>query len=322
MSFSSEVKEELENKIDSAKHCQIAEFAALMAFCGRIRRSSGGEMQVEFTTENELVAKVYLELLLHVFGVKEQEVRYTIEGKTNHIYTLKIDNQECVAKILMTLKWCDDLFTVVQPVFADHRLIQKDCCKRAFIRGAFLAAGSISDPNKFYHYEIVCEYEEDAEVLRNIFCFFHLDAKVIARKRSYIVYMKEGNNITDCLNLMGAFVSQMNLYNIMILKGMRNDVNRKVNCETANLNKTIEAAVKQIKDIEYIRDTIGIDSLNDNLKEVAYIRLENPDMNLKDIGELLNPVVGKSGVNHRLRKISGIAEELRGISANNNTVRD
>ena len=171
--------------------------------------------------------------------------------------------------------------------------------------------GSISDPNKFYHYEIVCKYEEDAEVLRGMLMFFGMDAKVIARKNSFIVYMKEGNNITDTLNLMGAVVSQMNLYNVMILKGISNDVNRKVNCETANLNKTIEAAVKQIKDIEYIRDSVGLDSLSDGLMQVALLRLENPDMNLKDLGELLAPPVGKSGVNHRLRKIGEKADELR-----------
>ena len=311
MSFSSDVKEELETKIDTAKHCQIAEYAALMAFGGRIRRNIGGEMQVEFATENELVSKVYIEMISKLFGIKEHDIDVTIEGKTNRIFHMVIKKPEHVAQVLMTLKWCDEQFTTVQPVFVDARLIQKECCKRAFIRGAFLAAGSISDPNKFYHYEIVCEYEEDAEIMKDILCFFHLDAKVIARKRSYVVYMKEGNNITDVLNLMGAFVSQMNLYNVMILKGISNDVNRKVNCETANLNKTIEAAVKQIRDIEYIRDTIGLEDLKDNLIEVAYIRLENPDMNLKDIGDLLDPVVGKSGVNHRLRKISEIAEELR-----------
>ena len=142
-------------------------------------------------------------------------------------------------------------------------------------------------------------------------CFFNLDAKVTQRKNNYIVYMKEGSNITDALNLMGAYVSQMELYNVMILKEMRNDVNRKVNCETANLNKTISAAVKQTRDIEYIRDTVGLSSLKEGLYQFAKIRLEHQDMNLKDIGELLDPPVGKSGVNHRLRKISEMADEIR-----------
>jgi hypothetical protein len=311
MSFSSEVKAELEKKTDDARHCQIAEFAAIMAFSGKIRRKSGGEMQIILTTENEVVLHVYKELLLDIFGIKENELTCFYEGKKNSIINVVIDNQEYIAKILMTLKWCDDRFTKVEPVFVHALLVQKECCKKAFIRGAFLAAGSISDPNKFYHYEIVCEYEEDAAQLQELMIFFELDAKVIMRKRSFIVYLKEGSNITDVLNLMGACVSQMNLYNIMILKGMRNDVNRKVNCETANLNKTVAAAVKQIRDIEYIRDTVGLESLNDGLRQVAVIRLENPDMNLKDIGERLNPTVGKSGVNHRLRKISELAEEIR-----------
>ena len=141
--------------------------------------------------------------------------------------------------------------------------------------------------------------------------FFGLDAKITVRKNDYIVYMKEGSNITDVLNLMGAYVSQMNLYNVMILKEMRNDVNRKVNCETANLNKTVAAAVKQTKDIIYIRDTVGLGSLKDSLRQVAEVRLEHEDRNLKDIGALLAPPVGKSGVNHRLRKISEYAEQLR-----------
>lgn len=312
MSFSSEVKEELGKKAESARHCQIAEFAAIMAFNGKIRRKSGGEMQIMITTENEVVVQKFSILARCIFDIEETDFMIEYEGKKNRIIHICIDRPKQVAKVLMTLKWCNEQFTSVEPVFVHPLLVQKECCKRAFIRGAFLAAGSISDPNKFYHYEIVCEYEEDAEQMKELLCFFHLDAKTIQRKRNYIVYLKEGSNITDVLNLMGAFVSQMNLYNIMILKGMRNDVNRKVNCETANLNKTIEAAVKQIRDIEYIRDTVGLESLNDGLRQVAYVRLENPDMNLKDIGALLTPAVGKSGVNHRLRKISEMAEDLRG----------
>ena len=263
-------------------------------------------------TENEVVLRKFILLAESIFEMEEHDFVIEHEGKKNSLIHVYIKEPVYVTKILMTLKWCDEQFTQIEPVFVHPILVQKECCKKAFIRGAYLAAGSISDPNKFYHYEIVCEYEEDAVQLQELLLYFELDAKVIQRKRNYIVYLKEGNNITDVLNLMGAVVSQMNLYNIMILKGMRNDVNRKVNCETANLNKTIEAAVKQIRDIEYLRDTVGLESLSDGLRQVAYVRLENPDMNLKDIGERLNPTVGKSGVNHRLRKISEMAEQLRG----------
>lgn len=311
MSFSLEIKEELETRIDTAKHCQIAEFAAIMAFCGKVRRRTGGLMGLELTTENEVVRRKVVELAIKAFSASEESFEVEYEGKNNRIINIFINDEKLIAKILMAIKWCDDNFTVVEPVFVNYRIIQKECCKRAFIRGAFLAAGSISDPNKSYHYEIVCEYEEDAVQMQELLKFFNLDAKIIQRKRNYVTYIKEGNNITDVLNIMGAFVSQMKLYNVMILKGMRNDVNRKVNCETANLNKTIEAAVKQIRDIEYVRDTVGLESLSDGLREVAEIRLKNPDMKLKDIGELLNPPVGKSGVNHRLRKISELAQKLR-----------
>ena len=283
MSFSSEVKEELKTKTDTAKHCQIAEFAAMMAFGGHIHTDTNKKYTIVFVTENETVAAVFTELAAKIFGITENEI-------------IKDGLQLNDAK----------------RVFADPLIVQKDCCKRAFIKGAFLTAGSISDPNKFYHFEVVCDSNDDALQLQSMMTFFNLDAKITARKKNYIVYIKEGSHITDCLNVCGAYVSQMNLYNVMILKGMRNDVNRKVNCETANLNKTIEAAVKQIRDIEYIRDTVGLDYLKPTLRDVARLRLDNPDMNLKDIGELLDPPVGKSGVNHRLRKISETAQSLRG----------
>ena len=310
MSFSSEVKEELVKKTDSARHCQIAEFAAFMGMSGNVSETDNGELCLEFVTENELSVEKFSDLLLRIFSIKmDADTNEMVKNGKETI--IRITRQSDVAKILQTLKWCDDRFTQIEPVFVDARIVAMDCCKKAFIRGAFIAAGSISDRNKFYHYEIVCDYEEDAECVKDMLCFFNLDAKVTQRKNNYIVYMKEGSNITDALNLMGAYVSQMELYNVMILKEMRNDVNRKVNCETANLNKTISAAVKQTRDIEYIRDTVGLSSLKEGLYQVAKIRLEHQDMNLKDIGELLDPPVGKSGVNHRLRKISEMADEIR-----------
>jgi hypothetical protein len=307
MSFSSEIKEELSNRMDSAKHCQIAELAAILAFCGEVTADC-----LVVVTENHIVADKYIALLDAVSGIKREDVDWCQDKKKGSAILVTL-NEEQSRSVLMTVKWIDVMNggDFVR-CFANPHVIQKECCKRAFIRGAFLAAGSVSDPNKFYHYEIVCDREEDAEKLAEIMAFFNLDAKYIARKKTFVVYLKEGSHITDCLNIMGAYVSQMNLMNVMILKDMRNDVNRKVNCETANLNKTVEAAVKQINDIEYIRDTVGLSYLKDSLQEVAVVRLENPDMNLKDIGKLLTPEVGKSGVNHRLRKISEIAEELRG----------
>ena len=221
MSFSSDVKEELSTRIDMARHCQIAEFAAIMGMSGRIRRASGKRMQIEMSTENEIARYKFIVLLEQIFDIDTGDIIYV--SKSSRDTTIRIENQEYVAKILQTLKWADETFDNIEPVFVDPRIVQKDCCKKAFIRGAFIAAGSISDPNKFYHYEIVCDYEEDAQCLCDMLIFFGLDAKITVRKNDYIVYMKEGSNITDVLNLMGAYVSQMNLYNVMILKEMRND---------------------------------------------------------------------------------------------------
>ena len=194
----------------------------------------------------------------------------------------------------------------------DNLVIQRSCCKRAFIRGAFLASGSISNPQKSYHFEIACATEKKAEQLRGIINSFEMDAKIVQRKKYHVVYIKEGSQIVDILNVMEAHVALMNLENVRILKEMRNSVNRKVNCETANINKTVNAAVKQIEDIRYIQKKIGFESLGEGLADTARLRLEHPDASLKELGMMLTPQVGKSGVNHRLRKLSTLAEELRG----------
>ena len=190
-------------------------------------------------------------------------------------------------------------------------VVQNPCCRRAFIRGAFLAAGSLSDPEKFYHFEIVCASEEKAKQLQAMIATFSIDAKIVVRKKYFVVYIKEGSQIVEILGVMEAHLSLMDLENIRILKEMRNSVNRQVNCETANINKTVSAAVKQLGDITYIRDTVGLDYLPETLAEIAQVRLDRPDATLKELGESLDPQVGKSGVNHRLRKISTIAENLR-----------
>ena len=190
-------------------------------------------------------------------------------------------------------------------------VVSSVCCRRAYIRGAFLAAGSVNDPKKNYHLEFVLAERETAEQLQGLINSFRLEAKVVERKEHFVVYLKEGEQIVDLLNVMEAPVALMDLENVRIVKEMRNDINRKVNCETANLNKVVGAAVKQLEDIAYIEETIGLSSLSEQLEEVARLRLKYPDTSLKELGSYLAAPVGKSGVNHRLRKISNIAETLR-----------
>lgn len=311
MSFSSEVKDELSKHFSSARHCQIAEIAAMTAMCGDIIQRMDGQFIIKFSTENESVIRKYFTLLRKTFNINfENIINDFTDCKKGNTYNINIDEEDA-ARIIQTLKLFDKNKIVKYNELVNPLIIQQTCCKRTFIRGAFLASGSISDPNKFYHFEIVCNNLSKAEQLRDIVNSFEVDAKIIQRKKYFVVYIKEGTHIVELLNIMEAHVSLMKLENVRIIKEMRNSVNRQVNCETANLNKTVEASVKQIRDIEYLRDTIGFGALSQGLSDIAYARLENPDMNLKDLGLLLSPPVGKSGVNHRLRKLSEMTENLR-----------
>ena len=215
-------------------------------------------------------------------------------------------------RVLQAVKLIDPYGEIEENLsLAQNVVLMQNCCKRAFIRGAFLAAGSISDPEKFYHFEIACATEAKAKQIQGLILSMGIEAKIVLRKKYFVVYIKEGSQIVDILNVMEAPVALMELENIRILKEMRNSVNRKVNCETANINKTVSAAVKQIEDIVYIRDTIGFEGLPENLEEIAKARLERPEATLKELGEGLDPPVGKSGVNHRLRKLSILAADLK-----------
>ena len=232
--------------------------------------------------------------------------------KKSRIYSIVVKRDEDSRKILQTLKLIDDTGEIREDLsLVSNRIIQSSCCKRAFIRGAYLAAGSMSDPNKSYHFEIVCATMPKAEQLKQLIAAFGLEARVVQRKRHYVVYLKEGSGIVDILNVMEAHVSLMQLENVRIVKEMRNSINRRVNCETANISKTVSAAVKQMEDIRLIEETTGLYQLPDTLRELAELRLQNPDASLVVLGSMLNPPVGKSGVNHRLRKLAQMADEIR-----------
>ncbi len=301
MSFSYNVKEELAKKNEAPKHCRVAQLSAMAAFCAIYQ--DGG---IVFRHENSLVLDVVKDLLKSAFSLEEND----FEERPG---ILSVRNNEAAGQVLMGIKWMTGAGedTCIERKIFSSILLRNDCCKKAYLRGAFLCAGSVNDPNGAYHFEIVCRSKEEAEAVASLLKGFSLDVKTIERKKHTIAYLKDGSNITDALNLMGAFNAQMEFYNVMILKDMRNNVNRKVNCETANLKKTVSASLKQIEDIEYIRDNIGMEALKEGLREVALLRLDNPDASLKDLGEMLEPPLGRSGVNHRLKAISEFAEEHR-----------
>ena len=300
MSFSGTVKEELQRKVDNARHCRIAELAAIIAFNGEILQDSQGKIGLRVSSENQGVIRKYFTLLGKTFKINDEvSIDERIVRKNNR-FTIDVKNQETVVKVLQAVKILTaDRQPAAMQGMVNQMVIQKNCCKRAFLRGAFLCAGSISDPKKFYHFEIVCTSSEKARQMQELIQSFEIDAKIVKRKKYDVVYVKEGAQIVELLG--------------RILKGMRNTVNRKVNCETANINKTVNAAVKQIEDIEYIQNTVGLQRLPENLEETARLRLEYPQASLKELGALLSVPLGKSGVNHRLRKISSIAEQLRGF---------
>ena len=312
MSFSGQVKEELSRHIHKSRHCQIAEIAAVLGFAGKLEEA-GGESVLRVYTENLPLARKYFILMKKTFQVTCRiAVRQNIYLHKSRTFVISLFGEEEIRRVLQAVKWRNEKNEDIRTRELVHRLlVQKSCCRRAFIRGAFLSAGSMSDPEKSYHFEIVCAGEEKARQLIDLINSFDMDAKVVMRKKSYVVYLKEGAQIVDMLNIMEAHISLLNLENVRIIKEMRNSVNRQVNCETANINKTVSAAVKQLEDINYIKNTRGLDSLPENLREVALVRLQYPQAPLKELGTYLEPAVGKSGVNHRLRRLGEMAEEMR-----------
>lgn len=275
MSFSGKVKEELAVVISHSRHCQIAELAALRFYSGE-----ADDRELALKTENETVRRKYFTLLKKTFNIDNA----LSDGEKEQVFAALLGPS----------------------------LLQKSCCKRAYLRGAFLAAGSVSDPEKSYHLEIVCQTEKRADEIRELLRSFEIEAKQVVRKNHYVVYLKEGSQIVDTLNVIGAHLALMDFENSRILKDMRNSVNRRVNCETANIGKTVTASVKQTEDIELVMKSGIYKELPETLRSIANARLKHPNVSLKELGELLDPPVGKSGVNHRLRKLSEIAEGIRG----------
>ncbi len=313
MSFSSMTKNELARLPIENHCCALAELAAIIRISGTIQFSKMKSLRLKFVTENAAIARRIFILIKDLYNTNvEVMVRKNKQLKKNNNYIIIINNTEITKKILEDIGFLTDensFFDINYKI--PEKLVEGRCCKRAYIRGAFLGGGSISNPEKAYHLEFVTNNHEHSVELSNIINSFNLNSKIIMRKENYIIYLKEGEQISDILNIIGAHQALLKFEDIRVLKDIRNNINRIVNCETANLDKTINASLKQVNNIEIIEEKMGIGKLPKNLQEIAYLRLEHRGASLKELGNMLDPPLGKSGINHRFRKIEEIADKLR-----------
>lgn len=313
MSFSANTKNELSRIEPERKCCQLAEIAGFIRMCGAIRLSGNMKIQVKISTENPAVARHFKKLIDDYFGIKASLIiAQNPLTKKGRIYELIIEsdmNAEQILRetgILMVREGCN---YISDGIYSD--LIKTKCCKKSYLRGIYLGAGTISDPEKAYHLEIVCNSEVLGNDVKKLMNSFGLHAKLFSRKRNFVVYIKEAEQIIDFLNILGAHGQLLDLENIRIMKEMRNKTNRISNCDSANLDKMINASAKQLENIRLIDETRGIASLPEKLYETAKLRLENPEASLIELAEMLDPPLKKSGINHRLKKIEEIAGRIR-----------
>lgn len=294
MTFSHRLKKELCEIRPFNRELQYAQLSGLLMFCKEFDKDI-----VLLSTEYIEIAEYFTKLVRHIF--KYNSEIYKAQKLSNVdvvLYTVSITESNIVDKLNEMVDNISDFINSTEAV-------------SAFIRGAFLACGTITDPEKSYHIEFVTQYENYAEFLCDIISNLSINAKISKRKGNFVVYLKESTNIEDLVTSMGATKSTLALMDVKVYKDMRNKVNRITNCETANLNKTVTASAKQIEDIKKIANSVGLDSLGDDLKQLAKIRLKNPDMSLSEIATAVVPPISRSGVNHRFKKISEIASKIK-----------
>jgi DNA-binding protein WhiA len=297
MSFSSVIKEEMCRVEPVADCCKRAELAAAY-YMG----ASGAEPPDILVTENAAFARRAYKLLRDLSNAPpEISAHKKTRLKKSVSYEIRANSRTDLAAALNLRNAKTGL----------QKLTRKKCCKKAALRGSFLSRGSVTDPEKYYHLEICCKQFERAQFLAGLMEHFALSPKIAARLDYWVVYIKDGGGVVDFLNITGAHNALMSMENTRILKDMRNTVNRAVNCETANIGKTADASLRQIANISYIKDTIGFDALPRNLREIAEIREDNREISLAELGQALSPPLGKSGVNHRLRKLDSIADDIK-----------
>lgn len=311
MSFSSDTKEEIIHHYPGSECCLIAELSAILHLSGSI--SIGSETSLVIHTENPALARRCFQIIKKLYNIiAEVTAKDNQHFNKGHLYMLTITGEKNTRTVLKScglMKDEDEFVSLVAGI--DANLIKKKCCKRAFIKGTFLGAGSVANPEKNYHLEFIVPNEDFCTGFQKILSGFGLNPKVVIRKDNHIIYIKDGEGIVELLHLIGANNAILNLENVRILKQVRNGVNRAVNCETANLQKTLNASYRQAENIKYIEKMIGFEKLSPQLREIAELRMEYPDATLQELSDMLNFSIGKSGVNHRLRKLEEIAMRIR-----------
>lgn len=309
MSFSLVTKNELARVQDPLRCCQESELAALIKMDGLLQLS-GRRVSLSIVNHNAAVARKLFKMCKELFGLRAQVlVRKKLRLRKNNVYVVRIQPQAGLLEMLISLGILREDNSLREGIPWSMQV--EPCCHRAYLRGLFLGGGSVNSPGSDYHMEFITGKEPLAHDIVTLLRYFELTPGISTRKNWFVVYLKESEQIVSCLNIMGAHQALLEFENTRIIKDMRNHVNRLVNCETANLNKTVDASLRQVQNIRLINERMGLSQLPRPLQEIAGLRLQYPDASLKELGEMLRPPLGKSGVNHRLRKLAKIAEKLR-----------
>lgn len=307
MSFTAEVKDELSRIEPSKACCPKSELAALVRIEGTLHFAGNERFRLEFATETAPVARKAIKLLHGLYGLKtELTVRRSILHKTNN-YLITIPSQPKLADSLRDLGVLDELGGISAHI--PPKLVRDDCCAASYLRGAFLGGGFVADPHGDFHFELTAETREIADDLVALLGRFGVSARITRRRGLHAVYLKGAEPIVTFLALTGAHRALLRTEDVRIVKGMRNEVNRLVNAETANLQKTADAAVAQIECIRFLKDSQGLEALPPALFELAELRLAHPDANLRELGELADPPLSKSAVYHRVRRLEHLCAE-------------
>lgn len=314
MSFASETKNELARIVPEKKCCMLAEIAGFMRIAGSIKLAGGGKFKIVMMTSNPAVVRHYKTLIKNYFSI-DIEIQMgkgsSLEKGSTYILTIgPEDLSEQILRETGILMVKEGMNFISDGIY--EGLIKTKCCRKAYLRGAFLAAGTVNNPEKGYHFEITASTEVLAKDIKKLFnSFTDINARITRRKKGFGVYLKAREQIRDVIAIMGASSQFFEFDNVLMMKDIISKTYRENNLDNANIDKALKAAEMQIKNIKLIEEKRGLDFLSPKLRQAAEARLENPELGIEDLGKVMNPPLSKSGINNRLRKIGEIADSLR-----------